>query len=185
MKKILVASLVFLFASQLFANKIHENKESKYYVVVKALNILGDNVKHGEAELQGDNGYGFGVDFGYRLQKGFSVEYDFSYSTNDVTELLADELPTTHNATYMTHAIDIVYGYEVIKKMEIFVKAGYEYELEKIDDLNIDNGSDGAVFGTGVEYELNHNYRLLGEYEHSTIDGPRGDSLYLGLMLNF
>jgi len=186
MKKILLAFVLTVMASQLFANEMHdEQKESKYYAVVKALYIAGDTVQHGEATLVGKDGYGFGIDLGYRLEKGFSLEYDFSYSTNTVTEHVEGELPRDADATYMTHAIDLVYGYEVIEHLELFAKVGYEYELEKIDDFGIDNGSDGAVMGAGAEYEFTHNMKILGEYEHSTIDGPRGDSIYCGLMYNF
>jgi len=184
MKKILLV-MVLLLSTQLFAKEEMQETQSKYYIVVKALNILGDSVRHGEAILDGDNGYGFGVDFGYRLEKGFSLEYDFSYSTNDVTEFVEGEEPRTASATYMTHAIDLVYAYEILHKLELFAKVGYEYELEKITDYDIDNGSDGAVIGAGLEYEIEENYKVVGEYEHSTIDGPRGDSLYLGLMYNF
>jgi opacity protein-like surface antigen len=186
MKKILLTLTLALFGAQLFANDMHhENKESRYYAVVKALYIVGDTVNHGEATLVGDDGYGIGIDLGYRLQKGFSLEYDFSYSTNTVTEHVEGEEPRDVDATYMTHAIDLVYGYEVMHKLELFAKVGYEYEIEKIDDLGIDNDSDGAVFGAGAEYELQENFKVLGEYEHSTIDGPRGDSIYCGVMYNF
>jgi len=184
MKKILLA-MMFVLITQLTAQENMHETNSKYYVVVKALNILGDKVQHGEATLDGDNSYGFGIDFGYRLQKGFSLEYDFSYSTNTVHEYVEGEEPRSADASYMTHAIDLVYGYEIMHKLELFAKVGYEYEREKISDFEIDNGSDGAVVGAGIEYEIGHAYKVLGEYEHSTIDGPRGDSLYLGLMYNF
>jgi len=186
MKKILLAFVLTVMTSQLFANEMHdEQKESKYYAVVKALYIAGDTVQHGEATLVGKDGYGFGIDLGYRLEKGFSLEYDFSYSTNTVTEHVEEELPRDADATYMTHAIDLVYGYEVIEHLELFAKVGYEYELEKISDFGIDKHSDGGVIGAGAEYEFTHNMKILGEYEHSTIDGPRGDSIYCGLMYNF
>jgi len=188
-KKFLLIVAALMFTTQLMAaEEMHEDthhEESKYYVVVKGLYIMGDNTQHGEATLEGDDGYGVGIDLGYRLEYGFSLEYDFSYSTNSVTEKVADEEPRSADATYMTHAIDLVYGYSVTKELELFAKVGYEYEIEKIDDYGIDNDSDGAVVGAGVEYELNSLYKIVGEYEHSTIDGPRGDSIYLGVMYNF
>jgi opacity protein-like surface antigen len=187
-KKILLVVVAFLFTTQLMAEEMHEGmhqEESKYYAVIKGLYIVGDNTQHGEALLSGDDGYGFGIDLGYRLEYGFSLEYDFSYSTNSVTEVVEGEEPRSADASYMTHAIDLVYGYEVFEKVELFAKVGYEYEVEKISDYGIDNGSDGAVIGAGVEYEFMPSYKIMGEYEHSTIDGPRGNSLYLGLMYNF
>ena len=57
-----------------------EQEESKFYVVVKALAILGDSAEHGKATLDGDRDYGFGIDVGYRLGYGFALEYDFSFS---------------------------------------------------------------------------------------------------------
>jgi len=192
-KKILLIGAALLFTTQLMAEEMHEgvdnkgmhHKESKYYAVVKGLYIVGDDVEHGEALLSGDAGYGIGVDLGYRLEYGFSLEYDFSYSTNTVTETVEGEEPESADATYMTHAIDLVYGDEIVEKLELFIKVGYEYEIEKIDDYGIDKTSDGAVIGTGVEYEFDDSYKIIGEYEHSTIDGPRGDSIYLGVMYNF
>jgi len=184
MKKILWLAIALVLTTQLTAEELHM-QESKYYIVAKGLYIAGDSVEHGEATLDGDDGYGFGIDLGYRLEHGFSLEYDFSYSTNTVREIVEHEEPKSADATYMTHAIDIVYGHEIMEELEFFVKVGYEYEIEKIDDYGIDNNSDGAVFGTGLEYELNHTYKIIGEYEHSTIDGPRGDSFYAGVMYNF
>jgi opacity protein-like surface antigen len=185
MKKIFFALCLCLLTTHLIANELKDTHESKFYTVVKALNIVGNDVTHGAALLQGDNGYGFGVDIGYRITAGFSLEYDFSYSKNNVTEIEAEELPMSYSARYMTHALDLVYGHEIVNNLELFVKVGYEFEEEKIDDLFINKWSDGAVFGAGCEYELNEDYRLVGEYEHSRIDGPRGDSIYFGIMLNF
>ncbi|MEN4053130.1 MULTISPECIES: porin family protein [Sulfurimonas] len=179
-KKILLTLALLGLGTQLSAYETEVEKESSYYVVVKGIYILGDDVKHEDVILKGDGNYGFGIDLGYRLEHGFALEYDFSYATNDVKEDI-----NTFNASYMTHALDLVYSYEIIHNTKLFAKAGYEYEKEKISDLNIDNSSDGAVLGAGVEYELDHTYNLVVEYEHSTIDGPRGDSINLGVMYNF
>jgi len=178
-KKILPLVTVLTLSTQVMAHESTQEHESNLYVVGKALYIMGDDVQHEEAHLEGDGGIGFGVDFGYRIAYGFSVEYDFSYSINTVSE--ADE---SADSEYMTHAIDIVYTYPATKELGIFAKVGYEYEKEKITDYDIDSSDHGTVFGAGVEYELTHQYSVVGEYEHSTIDGPRGDSIYLGLMIN-
>jgi len=65
---------------------VHEHAESDFYVVVKGLSIAGDTVNHEGAILDGDRGYGLGIDLGYRLGNGFALEYDFSYAKNMVTE---------------------------------------------------------------------------------------------------
>jgi opacity protein-like surface antigen len=179
-KKILLTLALLGLSTGVSAHEIQTQEEAPFYLVAKGVYILGDNVKHEDVTLEGDSDYGFGFDLGYRLEYGFAIEYDFSYVENDVKE---DQ--DTLKASYVTHALDLVYSYEIIHHTKLFAKVGYEYEKEKISDLDIDDGSDGAVFGAGVEYELNHTYNILVEYEHSTIEGPRGDSINLGVMYNF
>jgi opacity protein-like surface antigen len=175
-KKIIPLVTALTLSTSVMAQEMteHENAESKFYVVGKALYILGDTI----GEEEGNGGAGFGIDFGYRLEYGLSVEYDFSYSTNTI-----DTEAESLDADYMTHAIDLIYTYKATQELGVFAKVGYEYESETIEDE--DASDTGAVFGAGVEYELSHLYSVVGEYEHSTIDGPRGDSIYLGLMVNF
>jgi len=31
---------------------------------------------------------------------------------------------------------------------------------------------------------MGHDYKFVAEYEHSTIEGPRGDSLFAGVMFD-
>lgn len=196
-KGLFVAALSAQLTTQLFAGgdiapvEVHEPKaieheaESKFYVIAKALIILGDKVNHGpDVVLDGDKDYGYGIDIGYRLGNGFALEYDFSYARNTVTE---DDGHTIEKATgtYYTHALDLVYTYEFTHTFGVFAKAGYEYEIEKIEDFHIDNDGTGFNYGIGVEAAVNHKYKLVAEYEHATIEGPRGDSLFVGVMYNF
>ncbi len=162
-----------------------EVEESRFYVVAKALASLGEEVEHGEALLDGAGGYGVGIDFGYRLGNGFAIEYDFSYAKNRVTEKILNVEPEKVNAHYYTSSLDLVYVFEVTETVGIFGKVGYEYEWETIDALNIDSRDNGFIAGIGLEVGINERYKFLLEYEHSTIDSPRGDSLYAGLMYNF
>ncbi|KYJ87623.1 porin family protein [Sulfurovum riftiae] len=163
-----------------------EAEESRFYIVAKGMAIMGDDVAHGEAMLEGDNGYGFGIDIGYRLGHGFAVEYDFSYSQNTVIERVEGHEFEELDADYYTSALDIVYTYEMTETIGLFAKAGYELEWETIDKIGIDSEDhDGFVFGVGFEVAMNESYKFVAEYEHSTIDGPRGDALFAGLMLNF
>ena len=166
------------------AHEHHE--ESKFYVVIAGMMLMGDEVQHGEAILDGDNeyGYGYGIDVGYRLGNGFAFEYDFTYGRNTVHEITAhDEVEAT--STYYTSALDIVYTYEATEQLGIFGKIGYEVEWETISKLEIEGREEGVVYGAGIEYALNKEYKLLVEYEHSTIEGPHGDSLFAGVMFNF
>lgn len=172
--------------AEVVETEAYEVEESRFYVVVKGLASLGAEAEHGEAILDGDGGYGIGIDLGYRLGKGFALEYDFSYAKNTVTEITEHHEPEEFDAHYYTSALDLVYSYEATETLGIFAKVGYEYEWETIDELGIDSSRDhGFVVGAGVEIALNEKYKVVGEYEHSTIDSPRGDSLYLGLMYNF
>ena len=183
MIKTLIPALAALtLTTQVMANEMtheeHAHEKSNLYVVAKAMYILGDDIQESTETLTGDSGMGFGIDFGYRIAEGFAVEYDFSYSANTVhlENISAD-------ADYTTHALDLVYTYEATEDLGVFVKAGYEYESESIED---ETSSDtGAVFGVGCEYSLSHQYAIVGEYEHSLIDGPRGDSIFLGALFNF
>lgn len=186
-KTILVAAVASQMITQAYAEgeieavEQHEHAETDYYVVVKGLGITGDTVDHEGALLDGDNGYGFGIDLGYRLGNGFALEYDFSYAKNTVVEDKKDE----GTAKYYTHALDVVYTHELTETIGIFGKVGVEYENEKIEAFDIDSDDTGFNFGVGVEMAIDHSYKFLVEYEHSTIDGPHGDSIFAGLMYNF
>ena len=163
-----------------------EIEESHFYIVVKGLASLGDEAEHEEAILDGDGGYGFGIDLGYRITNGFAIEYDFSYAKNTVKEHREGHVDEEEvDAHYYTSSLDLVYTYEATETLGLFAKVGYEYEWETIDDLGIDSTDHGFIVGAGIEVALNEQYKLVAEYEHSTIDSPRGDSLYAGLMFNF
>lgn len=197
-KALLVAAISAQMTTQLFAGgdiapvEVHDEPmvmeheaESKFYVIVKGLTILGDKVDHDGEVLDGDRDYGFGIDLGYRLGNGFALEYDFSYASNTVTINPGDLHSEKVDATYYTHALDLVYTYEFTHTFGVFVKAGYEYEIEEIEDIHIDVDEHGFNYGVGVELAMNHKYKFIAEYEHSTIEGPRGDSVFVGVMYNF
>lgn len=195
-KKLWSAAIALQLAAQLMAGgdiapvePVHEveeveHVEKPYYIVVKGLMVTGDKVDHGEATLDGDRGYGFGIDVGYRFAEGFAIEYDFSYAENTVTEMVGHESEEAC-AKYYTHALDLVYTYEATETIGIFGKIGLEYEVEKIDDLHIDNDDTGFVWGLGIEAAVDDTYKIVVEYEHSTIEGPHGNSIFAGVMYNF
>lgn len=161
------------------------HNESNFYLIAKALTISGDTVNHGHATLDGDRGYGFGIDIGYRLGHGFALEYDFSRATNTVTETDEHHHSDKGDATYTTHAIDLVYTHHLTHTVGLFVKGGYEYEKEEIDDFHIDSSDKGFAYGAGLEYKMTDQYTFVVEYEGSTIEGPRGDAIFAGVMYNF
>ncbi|HEY9190489.1 MAG TPA: porin family protein [Sulfurovum sp.] len=196
-KAFLAAALTIPLATQVFAVETnvpeevhtpeisaHHGTESKYYVIAKALMVLGNTVDHGEAVLDGDRDYGYGFDIGYRLGNGFALEYDFSYARNTVTETAHGHTEEARG-TYYTSSFDVVYTYEMTHNFGIFAKAGYEYEWEEIAAFDIDTTDDGFIVGAGVETAINESYKFIVEYEHSTIEGPRGDSLFAGVMYSF
>ena len=43
----------------------------------------------------------------------------------------------------------------------------------------------GFLYGIGFDITMNESYKLVLEYEHSFIESPRGDSLYVGIMYSF
>jgi len=166
--------------------KIESESESKFYIVVGGLILLGDEVQHNDALLNGGDalGYGYGIDIGYRLGNGFAVEYDFTHGRNNVKETKEDEM-IEGTSVYYTSAIDLVYTYEATKALGIFGKVGYEFESETIDKLDIEERENDFVFGLGIEYSLNQSYKAVVEYEHSNIEGPHGDAILAGAMYNF
>lgn len=182
-KKIVLASfLSFSLAPAAFAEHItHPKKEANnFYVIAKGLYTIGADVEEeGGAVLKGKSGKGFGVDLGYTLPYHFSVELDLSHSQNDV-ENEHDEIET---AKYWTYALDVVYVYHLTHEVRVIGKLGYEFEDEKIAEETLHEN--GMVYGGGVEYHLNDNYDLLVEYEGSTIDSARGDSIYAGVKYTF
>ena len=160
-------------------------EESNLYIVVKGMMILGDKVTEEGALLDGDRGYGFGIDLGYRIGEGFALECDYSYANNTMTESRVGMEAEAFDINYQSLAFDLVYTYEVAESVGIFGKAGYEYEWENNDDTDAHAYDYGMVFGAGVEVAMSESYRFVAEYEHSTIDGPKGDTVFAGIMYNF
>lgn len=198
-KKILLTVASFAFATQVYAGgditsimepdvevpEIHESShgESKFYIVAKGLRVLGEKYDNDGVTEDGSSDYGFGIDFGYKLSEHFALEYDFSYSKNTVVEIDEHKDEEEVTGTYYTSAIDIVYTHHLTHHFGLFVKAGIEIEQETIGHSDVT--SLGIVGGVGAEYALNEHYSLLAEYERSSIRGPRGDGIFVGVMYSF
>jgi opacity protein-like surface antigen len=163
--------------------EMEEAEEMPYYVIIKGLYTLGDDVEENGAVLSGDNGKGFGIDFGYRIGEGFALEFDMSYERNTVTERRGEEAVQA-DVDFYTAAIDVIYTYEATEHLGIFAKVGFEYEWADSDEFGNENDS-GMVVGGGVEYAIDDRYKFVLEYEHATIDSARGDGIFAGVMINF
>ena len=171
---------VAAFASEEEHAAVHEehHAESPYYVAVKGMYTLGDTYKNEE----GDPGYGVGIDLGYRLGHGLAIEIDGTYENGDVTAKEEEE-EIGESVEFYTASLDLVYVYEVGAGFGLLGKVGYEYEYEKIADET--NDETDFVFAAGAEYEINEKFKTIAEYEHSLIDGPKGDAILAGIMYNF
>jgi len=191
-KKITVASLALIMSTSTICAKEHA-KIGEFYVVTKALLTISDTVKEGNSvELEGKSGGGMGIDVGYTLPNNFAVEFDTSYSRNNILEKRTviegtEEKLEFNNARgkYWTYAFNIVYALPLTDTIGIMGKLGYEFEHETINQLDVNAHDSGMVYGAGIEYYLSEHYEALVEYEGSEIDSPRGSSLYAGLKYIF
>ncbi|MEJ2500392.1 MAG: porin family protein [Campylobacterales bacterium] len=167
------------------AAPVHE--ETGFYSAIKAQITTGDTVEHSEdVDLEGDAGKGIGLEFGYKIAHGFSIETDAAYTRNTVTEIdkVTDER-TDADGEYLSVSLDVAYLYHLTHHFGVFAKAGYEYEYEHINELHETNHDTGFVYAAGVEYAIGSHTAILAEYEGTTIEGPRGSSVFAGLVYHF
>ena len=171
--------------------KAKHHEEGNLYVVAKGLVSLGDNYTEEakgaepEAILKGNTGQGFGIDLGYRLGYGFATELDFAYAHTTVTKSVVGEEDRRAGADYYSYGIDLLYGYHLNEEYVVFGKIGWEIEKEKISDYGINGTNDGFSYAVGLEYGLSEHWALVGEYEGTLIDGPRGNSVFAGVSYTF
>ncbi len=188
MKKIVsVIAISSILAAGLCANEIEE-KESKsdFYMAVKAMATLGSSIDEETTTLKGGLGKGLGIDLGYEISHGFSVEVDGTYIVNTVTETeIATGISRDLSASYATSSMDFAYRYMATEALGLVAKCGYEYEFEKIADINVDKTSSGFVYAAALVYEVSEHMAVLGEYEVTTIKGPRGNSAFAGVEYSF
>ena len=165
-----------LFGASVYAEEMeHQNEaEAPYYVTVKGMYAFGEDYE-GE---KGDAGYGIGIDLGYELGHGLAIELDGTYENADV-EVLGD----TTGIDYYATSLDLVYVYEVTEKFGLLAKVGAEYEYETAEGESSDDT--GISYAVGMEYVFNAKYNGVIEYESSTIDGPKGDSVMAGVKFKF
>lgn len=188
---ILLGSLVSMsaYAEEVEAATEHSEEKSDFYIAVKALSTLGSSIDEENAAgesvtLKGSAGYGLGIDLGYEISHGFSVEVDGTYAANTVTETAANGDSEDFSAYYMTSSMDIAYRYMATEALGLMVKGGYEFEYEKIDTKDSATNS-GFTYAAALTYEINEHVGVLGEYEVTTVEGPRGNSAFVGIEYSF
>ena len=181
MKKVLSAvTMGALLSTGVLAHETESHEEkSNFYVAAKALIILGNDVSEGAEKLKGESGAGFGIDLGYRLAYGFSLEIDGTYATNKI-KIESEKF----SATYITNSLDVAYRYPFTESFAGVIKGGYEHEYEDISGKGSSN-SDGFAYAAALTYELNEHFGILAEYEGTTIDSPRGNSVFAGVEYTF
>lgn len=199
MKPTLLPFLAALIVNSVCATEVeHASQEAPihdtrgFYAAVKGLVTFGDKIEHErDVTLEGDVGTGFGIEAGYKLGYGFALEGDVAFARNRVTEHNCAE---THedgcehrsaDGTYTSVSLDLAYTYHLMHHLGVFVKGGYENEYESIDGLGISGNSTGAVYALGGEYAIGSHTAIMVEYEGTTIEGPRGNSLFAGVLYAF
>ncbi|MDF1878317.1 outer membrane beta-barrel protein [Sulfurimonas sp. SAG-AH-194-C20] len=177
-------SMVSVYAEEMHLEE--HASENNFYVSTKAIYSLGASVEEEAVTLKGSSGGGLGIDVGYKLGAGFSVELDVAYVEANIVEKDKITLEErTVKGSFTTSSLDVAYIHHVTHELEAFIKGGYEYEFEKINDLDVDTTNSGLVYAVGIEYELNHTSAIALEYEGTTIKGPRGSIASLGYVYSF
>ena len=190
MKKIMGSLLsILILSSAVYAEEVEVSQEneakSNFYIIPKLMFTTGSTIEEEDSSLEGAIGGGLAVDFGYNIAYGFAAEVDATYAQNTITEKKDGEADKTFSGSYTTSSFDIAYKYEATEALGVFAKIGYEVEFEKISELDIDNTNQGFTYAAGAEYEVAESLAILGEYEHTTIDGPRGDVVFAGVEYSF
>lgn len=184
---LMLSSLMVLngYASESEAHSVEHHNESSFYIATKAMYTLGSSIEEEASTLEGGTGSGLGIDLGYRVGNGFSVEIDATYDIDNITEKKSNGEETSVDGTYITTSLDVAYTYHATHEIGLFVKGGFEYEFEKIDALGVDKLNSGFIYAAGTEYEMSETFALIGEYEVTTIKGPRGNSIFAGMVYSF
>jgi len=172
---LLVAGSMLLGAS-VYAQEetAHHEAEAPYYITVKGVYAFGEDYEN----EKGDAGYGIGIDLGYELGHGLAVELDGTYESADV-----EILGVSTGIDYYATSLDLVYVYEITEKFGLLAKVGAEYEYETAEGESSDDT--GISYAVGMEYVFNKKYNGVIEYEGSSIDGPKGDSVMAGVKFKF
>ena len=183
MKKVFIAICITIMSMNLMAEETgHHNSHSGLYVISKALVTTSVKVDHEGNTLESGIGRGLGFDLGYKITNSLAIEADFSYDQNEIEE---NNDGIKIDAKYYTYAVDVAYTKHLNHSISFMAKLGYELEDEQIHELHISQFNQGFIYGLGLEYVLHDQHELVVEYEHSTIESTRGQSIFLGVKHSF
>lgn len=178
--KLIVAFIGAVVLSQ-NANASSDGHGSGFYIVPKAVVVLGETIGHHGHEIDGDSGVGIGVDLGYSFTKNYAVEAAVTHAEADVKE----DGHEAGDAEYTTYGVNAVYTRNIVGHLGFLLKLGYVWEYEKMDELHIKETLSGIAYAGGLEYGVADNMELVLEYEGAEIKSSRGDSILFGLKYKF
>ncbi|MCF6340443.1 MAG: porin family protein [Sulfurimonas sp.] len=182
LSKIIVGAVALLVLSQ----SANAASGPGFYVVPKALIIVGDKTVHNGKNYDGDAGAGIGIDIGYALTSNFALEVALTYAEADVSHTYSG---VTYNgdAEYTTYGVVVVYSRNIIGHLRGFAKFGhaYEYEVIKLAKNGFKDTVNGNIFAAGVEYKFADNMEVVFEVEHADVISTRGQGVMLGLKYIF
>lgn len=156
-----------------------------FYIEPKLTYTIGEEISHNGSTLDGDPGYGIGLDIGYAFNEYFGVEIDGTYSESDVKETDEHGHSETDKGSFYTYGVNTVFTYPLHNHFIILGKLGYGYEHEDLGSLGIKGSEHGATWAYGIEYSFNPHVEVSLEYEGADIRSARGDSIQLGLIYMF
>jgi len=188
-KKLLLfcaSAVVWPFILQ--AEELHTSELATHtgpYFEPKIVLTMGEKIDHGGATLEGEVGYGLGVDLGYSFTENFSLELDATYTESDVKETSSSGHSQTEKASFYTYGVNAAFTYPLHNHFILLAKLGYGYEHEDLGNLGIKGSEHGANWAAGIEYSFTPHVEVSFEYEGADIRSARGDSLQIGLIYKF
>ncbi|WP_310441655.1 porin family protein [Sulfurimonas sp.] len=181
LKKVIVSGLtLFAVSGTAYASSSSEDK-SGFYIVPKAVVVVGDTIMHHGHELDGDAGVGVGIDLGYSFNANYALELSATHAEADVVE----DAHVTDTAKYTTYGFNAVYTRNLVGHLGFLAKLGYGWEYEKMDKLHIKETLDGVTYAVGLEYGVAENMEVVFEVEGANVTSSRGESLLFGLKYKF
>lgn len=185
LKKVIVSGLTLFAVSQTaYASSSSEDK-SGFYIVPKAVVILGDTIMHHGHELDGDSGVGVGIDLGYSFNANYALELSVTHAEADVTGEDHAHHIVTDTAEYTTYGFSAVYTRNIAGHLGFLAKLGYAWEYEKMDHLELKETLSGVTYAVGLEYGVADNMEVVFEIEGADVVSTRGKSLLFGLKYKF
>lgn len=180
LSKIIVGATALLALSQT-VNASSAEHAGGFYIVPKAVVIVGDTITHHGHVLNGETGVGIGIDLGYSFTENYALELAATYVEADVVEDGHDE----DTAEYTTYGANAVYSRTIIGHLRFIGKLGFAWEHERMSKLHIKETLKGATYAAGLEYGINDNMELVFEVEGANVTSSRGEGVMFGLKYKF